>query len=181
MSFSGDNVVLKHSVLGEMSIQVSGICYIRRTPAGITWLERLETPAIEQAGPVSQPPLPRVIRSMHNGEVTRFLRAIRMMPRTVARYRLPKDGTEGKYIFRAELVPVAGCRGETDVRISAAGKQLWKQSVDGKSDPAQVEIELPAGSELTIEVDFGKRLAFPCGVDWRDAHLLSATEAVASP
>ena len=178
MSLDKEKLLLEHPQLGTLRFNLSSINYLRRTPPKIIWLERLGEPDLKLTGPVAPPPEPEMIRSMHLGCDTQFLRAIRMMPNTTARYRLPKDGAEGKFIFRSELVPITRCRGEANVRISSAGKEVWKQVIDEKSEPAKVAIELPAGSEMTIEVYFGKRLAFPCGVDWRDAHLLSAHERV---
>ena len=32
------------------------------------------------------------------------------------------------------------------------------------SEPASLSLELPPSADLAIEVDFGKRIRFPCGV-----------------
>jgi hypothetical protein len=88
---------------------------------------------------------------------------------------LPKNAQSRKITLRSEVAPIPGFRGQAQVRVSSAGKKVWQHQMDETSKPVAVAIELPAGSEVTIEVDFGKRLALPCGVDWRDAHMLIAS------
>jgi hypothetical protein len=57
------------------------------------------------------------------------------------------------------------------VRVSAGEKRLWEKRVDAGSDAIDVAIEFSDSRELTIEIDFVDRVAFPCGVDWWDAHV----------
>ena len=40
-----------------------------------------------------------------------------------------------------------------------------------ESETENISIPLPAGNDLVVSVDFGKRLSYPCGIDMHDAHL----------
>jgi hypothetical protein len=75
-------------------------------------------------------------------------------------------------VFRAVLSPVPRSKVAVNVQIKDGNRVLWKQTVAGGSKPIDVVVDLGQAKKLVIEVDYGDRLAFPCGVDWRDAHVL---------
>jgi hypothetical protein len=90
-----------------------------------------------------------------------------MQPVTAARYRL--QGREGrKAWFHAVVAPVPECRGDVRISLQVAGATAYERTLPCTNDPVTVSIELPPAEELTIQVDFGGKLLYPCGVDWRD-------------
>jgi hypothetical protein len=90
-----------------------------------------------------------------------------MQPVTVARYRLPKR--EGrKAWFHAVAAPVPECRGDVRISLAVAGASVGERTLTATNEPVTLSIELPPGEELTIQTDFGGKLLYPCGVDWRD-------------
>ena len=168
LATDGDRLVLNHGTLGALSFQWSTIRYLRRAAAGVSWLDRLEGEIIDRVGPVLPPPAPSVVNSTEPD----FLRAIRMMPRTVTRYTLPSSKAER--FLRAMLAPIPGCQADVNVQVKIEDRVLWEQQVTASSVPIEVAVDLRRETEFAIEVDYGGRLAFPCGVDWRDAHVLES-------
>ena len=160
-----DRIVMEHPVLGSLAFEWGTVKYIQRARENVTWLEQLKVASLEQTGPVASPPPPAMKRSSDQ----RHLRATRILPHTVVSYDLPFRG-DGK--LRGELAPVSGCRADMKVELLVDGNSIWKKHVAANSDPMPLDISLPKGSQITINVNFDKRLAFPCGVDWRDAHVI---------
>ena len=74
-------------------------------------------------------------------------------------------------MFRGVLAPTPGGRAGATVKIRQGEKVLWEKNISADSSPLEVKAELREAAELIIEVDFSGRLAFPCGVDWRDAYV----------
>jgi len=165
-----DGLVVEHAVLGSLKLELASIRYLRRSTTDIVWLDQLESSVEERVGPLLPPPAPIVVESVRDGH----FRAVRMLPRTVTRYRVPFSAVE-KGTLRGRLAPVAGAKADVIVRASAAGRRLWERRVDAGSDPAEVTIDVSGVLELTIEVDFAGRVAFPCGVEWWDAHVLGSS------
>ena len=52
------------------------------------------------------------------------------------------------------------------------GKEFFSKALSTKDDAVELNLSLPAGNELALKVDFGGRLAYPCGVELHDAHLM---------
>ena len=103
------------------------------------------------------------------------LTAVRMQPETTVRYRLREQASRGA-VFHAVVAPVPGCRGDVRVELGVSGVRVYEQWLAATNEPVSVSLELPAGDELTIKVDFGRRIAYPCGVDWRDPHVVFRSE-----
>ena len=161
-------LVLSHRILGDLKLKLDDFISIRNTPAGMAWLGGPNLQSVKRIGPVDMPPVPSVIKSG-------FSRVIRMMPSTVATYAVPEDIAKNKFKFRAYLAPISANRSDVNVSITVAGKVVWKKNVNVTMEPVAISVDLPACSNFSIEVAFGKRIIIPCGVEWRDACLLSAT------
>ncbi len=161
-----DRLVLEHSTLGTLSFEWSDIRHVRRSPNGVIWLDSLAGKILDRVGPILPPPPPSVVVSINPDH----LRAIRMMPRTVTQYELPAGSA--KRTLRAILAPVPGCRADINVRVKDGDRVLWERKISASSEPLEVAVDLQRATKFTIEVDYGDRLAFPCGIDWRDAHVL---------
>jgi hypothetical protein len=161
-----NQLVLDHDVLGPLNLKWLQIRYIRRADPSVIWLEWLENKVVDRVGPILPPPLPSLVESTDPN----FLRAVRMMPRTVTQYELPTAAANRT--LRAMLAPVPRSRTDVNVRIKAGNRVLWERKVTAGSEPIRIAVDLQRAKGFVIEVDYGDRLAFPCGVDWRDAHVL---------
>jgi hypothetical protein len=166
LAFESNKLVLTHATLGPLAFGWDAVHYVQRTPEGVNWLDRLAPSDLQRVGPVLPPSPPTVIESAERGH----LRAVRMLPRTVARYQLPESGDQ---MFRAQLAPVVGCRADVTVKILAGDREVWQKKVGAGSQRLAVAADLSGATEMTLEVDFSGHLAFPCGVNWFDAHLVS--------
>jgi hypothetical protein len=75
-------------------------------------------------------------------------------------------------LWRTSLAPVDGARGDTQIKVSVGGKPVLEKSLAAADRPAATSVELPPGDDLTINVDFGTLLRFPCGVLLLDPRLV---------
>ena len=88
---------------------------------------------------------------------------MRVAPKASLRYRLP--GAAGRSLrFRAGLRPFTRCRGDVRLRILAGGKAILDQELAASGDWPALALDVPKAADLTLEVDFGTRIRFPCGV-----------------
>jgi hypothetical protein len=99
------------------------------------------------------------------------IEVMRLEPKLTARYALPKrDGR--KLLCRATVVPLEEARGDTLLRMSIGKQSVWQKQVSPADRAMPLEVALPAGEELVIDVDFGTLLRFPCGIRLLDPHLV---------
>ena len=100
---------------------------------------------------------------------------LQVPPRSLLNYRIPALAG-GTLHFRASATPSIGNRGA--VQISIAGNQpLLDEVLPPGREPLAVNTPLQARAMLQLKVDFSGQLAFPCSVDWRDAHIVALPEA----
>jgi len=162
---------MAHASLGAVSVPWSAVRYILRSPPGLMRLGQPAAGDVETRGPAGPPAAPSLLDYRTGLEPRQpspaCLTAVRMQPITVARHRLP--GREGrKASFRAVVAPVPECRGDVRISLQVAGVTAYERTLLCTNSPVPVSVELPAGEELTIRVDFAGKLLYPCGVDWQD-------------
>lgn len=75
------------------------------------------------------------------------------------------------------LTPLANSRGTAELTFSMDGKKLLNTRLGPASKAQKISLLLPKGDELTVEVEFGERIIYPCGIEMHDAHLAIANEA----
>lgn len=171
LSLISNGLEVAHASLGRISIPWGAMRYLLRSPPGLT---RLGLPAagdVELRGPAGPPAAPRLIDYRTGLEPRQpspaCLTAVRMQPFTAARYRL--QGREGrKAWFHAVVAPVPECRGDVRISLQVAGVTAYERTLLCTNDPVTASLDLPPGEELTIKVDFGGKLLYPCGADLRD-------------
>ena len=171
LSLVSNGLDLAHASLGKVSVPWTAVRYLLRSPPELT---RLGLPAagdVETRGPAAPPAAPQLLDYRTGLEPRQpapaCLTAVRMLPITVARYRL--QGREGrKAWFRAVVVPVPECRGDVRISLQVAGASAYERTLPCTNDALTVSLELPPGEDLTIKTDFGGKLLYPCGVDWQD-------------
>ncbi len=167
LKIAEDHLQLTHELLGVLNFEWGAVKHFRRAVSGVTWLEQLEGKVVDRVGPVMPPPAPTSVRPGDGG----YLHAIRMMPRTVTKYEFSTEPAQR--VLHAVLAPVPGCKAGFSVRVRDGERLLWQQQISAESKPIEVAIDLQQASAILIEVDYGDRLAFPCGVDLRDAYMFA--------
>jgi hypothetical protein len=165
---------LEHGLLGKMKLTPATLrSVVRRSPDAID-LTALTPRSAETApllgtttGPARYDRLDAEQRS-----ALRCLDGLRIEPKTTLSYTLPKsEGKKRK--LRLTLACPEGARGDAKLRVRLGDRTVIEQEAKAGAAPQSVVVELPAGDELTIEVEFGARLRFPCGVVLADAFLLT--------
>jgi len=172
MRVSSNGVALTHRAPGAVTVPWAAVRHIMRSPP---WLARLGLPAagdVETRGPAGPPEPPRLVDYRSGFEpalpARPCLTALRMQPATVASFRLPRrEGNKAELRAVAALVP--GARSGVRIGLRVSGALVDEKTLSASNASAEVLVELPAGDELAIEVDFDGPILYPCGVDWQDA------------
>jgi hypothetical protein len=170
-----DGLRMEHSLLGKMSLPATAVRFVVRHTASAVDVSEL-VPLVQETGEGILAK-GRVVPSTVSpasfapaGDAAGVIRAgggcakvVRIEPKITLRYTLPKH--EGrKLVWRTSLAPVDGARGDTQIKVSVGGKAVLEKSLAASDRPSAVNLDLPRGDDLTIEVDFGTLLRFPCGV-----------------
>lgn len=171
---AGSQLAITHPVLGELKINWDAVHYLRRHREGLHWIDQLKQSVVESIGPALPPPPPTTLAALDDSH----LRALRIMPHTVFKMTLPKsaNGTT----LRARLVPVPGNRADLKVTLLAGERAVWTQNLLANSKPISLSADVSNAPELFLRVEFSGPLAFPCGIDLRDAHVLTGALATTS-
>lgn len=175
-SFAGNQLVVTHSILGDLKLDWKAVAYLQRNGPGIDWLEDLAMAVDERDALTLPPPAPQ----WNDGDGETHLRALRIMPDTVARFVL-KTNAGGKGRLQAEIAAVRGCRTPMKVTILAGDTAIWNQTIAPGSAPAPLSLEFSAAKQLAIKVEFAGPLAFPCGIELRDPLVLNLAQLTTQP
>ena len=122
------------------------------------------------------PPAPQWI----DGDGETHLRALRILPDTVARFAL-KTNAAGKGRLQAEIAAVRGCRTAMKVTVLAGDTAIWNQTIAAGSAPVPLSLDFPAAKQLAIKIEFAGPLAFPCGIELRDPLVLNLAQLTTQP
>ena len=166
-------VELEHAVLGKLSIPEQAVQFIRRHPPSALYLAEVAFQSVDAAPLVSQPVPPEKVEYEPGAgpEGAQCPRGLRIWPKCTVRYGLARPAGQ-KLAFRAAVGPVDGARGDVRVRISAAGKALFEKDFAPEDKAEALSLDVPQGDQLAIEVDFGARMRFPCGIALGEPHLV---------
>lgn len=175
-SFAGNQIVVTHSILGELKLDWKTVAYLQRNGPGIDWLEDLAM-AVDERDPLSLPP---PAPQWNDGDGETHLRALRIMPDTVARFVL-KTNAGGKGRLQAEIAAVRGCRTPMKVTILVGDTAIWNQTIAAGSAPVPLSLEFSAAKQLAIKVEFAGPPAFPCGIELRDPLVLNLAQLTTQP
>ena len=165
-SFDGNQLVIQHRSLGELKVPWTSIRYLRRTAPNLVWLDTVPGTVLESIGPALPPPAPRLTNTVTDTHA----RSLRIMPHTVFRLTLPAPLQPA--VFRGQLHLVPGNRAKLEVTVLDGDSPVWNRKIDPGSAAIPLSLNLPAGRDLTLKVAFDGPLAFPCGIDLRDAHVI---------
>lgn len=164
--FEGNQLLIVHEVLGELNVTWDAVRYLRRNKPGLVWLDSAKRTVMESIGPALPPPAPK-LTSLVTGN---HLRSLRIMPHSVVRLALPSPHSPGRFQGQLHLVP--GNQANLKVTILDGNSPVWSQQLKAGSKPIPLSLNLSNAEELTLKVEFDGPLAFPCGIDLRDAHVL---------
>ncbi|MBJ07258.1 MAG: hypothetical protein CMO40_09125 [Verrucomicrobiaceae bacterium] len=165
-SFEGSQLVIQHQGLGELKVPWTSVRYLRRTAPDLVWLDATKGTVLESIGPALPPPAPRLTTRITDTHA----RSLRIMPHTILHLALPESLRPA--IFRGQLHLVPGNRARLEITVLDGSSPVWTRKINPGTDPIPLSLKLPAGRELTIRVTFDGPLAFPCGIDLRDAHVI---------
>jgi hypothetical protein len=171
-----DGLQLEHAVLGRLTVPAGSLrSLVRRSNAVIdlTWLAPQSATTAPLVSAAKPPARLRAVRgdAAETGPV-RFIKGLRIEPSTVVHYELPAADGRAR-LLRATVQSVDGARGDTRLRVRIGQAIVLEREVAAGGKPEVISVELPAGDELTIEVEFGPRLRFPCGVVLGDPHVVT--------
>ena len=175
VSIEDEKVLLDHPVLDTLDIAWGKLHYLIRSGNETLWLTDLEERQAESSGPLGPQ------RGVEHLDFRRAnkpsLSAVRVVPRTVLRYKLPSGAGNNSHILRTVLAPIPGSRGDATITLSVDGREFYRNELAAEDSPEKLSLPLPKGNELLVGVEFGERLAYPCGIELHDAHLAAATAA----
>ena len=162
---------MQHPVLGELKLGLNSIVYLRRRTSDTVWLaEPTRTKAVGLVGAGVKP----VLRDAGQAGGQVFQQALRLAALSSATYDLPAAFRQGT-MLRGTLMPLSNSRAKLQVSLQAAGKTVWQTKLEPGSDPVEVNLRLPPCKDFSIVVAYDGKVAVPGGVEWLDAHILSAT------
>lgn len=162
-TIEGDRIVLQHPVLGRSTIGLNALAALVRHRADTAWLDAPAAWDIRTRDIYGRPKDPSDAPTAGGG--------VQLAAPATAEAALPARGGSARFIAQIEPLPRAA--GDAAVTFSVAGRTVRELSVAADQAPVAVELAVPPGdAPLHIEVAPGRRLAFPCGLIIRDAHLV---------
>lgn len=170
-------VEIEHAVLGKLVIPERALRSVLRRVDGAVSLAAIAPRSVKAVPLVASGVAPEVVRYAESGGTPAWpgglecLRGIRIQPKTTVTYRLPGQGGR-KAVLMTTLSPVGRARGDVQVRFAAGGKAILERKLGPEHKSETLALDVPAGADLAVEVDFGPRIAFPCGVMLGDPHVV---------
>jgi len=164
---------LEHEIGGRATFPADTVCYVVRHNPTMIELSSLASKVMKTGEGTldkgKQAAVSHPLIAAASG--TRFIRAWRVEPKINIRYALPKR--DGRRVFcRATFEPIRGARGDTRIKLLVGRQTVLDRTLSATDRPQPIDVRIPEGDELIIDVDFGALLRFPCGLLMQDAHLI---------
>jgi hypothetical protein len=156
---AGPKVTIPLEQLVKLDFSAGNLVYLSDLePEAVTWRPYLS------AGPVNQQLArlyrPRLDRTLSGKPLVlggqSFPKGLAVHSRTEMTYRL-----SGEFRFFQALVgidPALGENGHVELVLTGNGKQLYRKTITGKDQAAEIKIDVKGVTRLTILVDFGEQL-----------------------
>jgi hypothetical protein len=175
-----NQVTLRHAAFGELRIPIAVVRSLVRRPPDVRYLADL-APELAKAGGLfgKTAGQSRLVAQRHDHPLASrqgFLTSLQIPARTTQVYRLGEAGVAGG-VFHASLGPVPGAHGTAKVALLGGTNSLWQREIKATDALSEVSVPFPIARELVIQVEFGERIGFPCGVRLTDAMVLRKPEA----
>jgi len=177
---------LRHAVLGTVNIDAGQVRFVTRYGGRATDLTRLAPASVTATGLLGKMPAEAAMTCRRAGDAGwaggAYAAVMTLQPKTVVEFKLPqvedstgRTGAGARVTWAtlrlvARVAPADGARGDVHVRIAAGGTVVFEEDLAPGAKPMPVAADLPQVEDstgrtarLTIEVDFGRRLGFPCG------------------
>lgn len=166
-----DGLKLEHPLVGSVSLPGAVVRSIVRHTAAILDLTELLPAAVQTLPLTVGTGQSARFQTARGDDTAHFVKGLLIEPKTVVRYRLPAGEAKAAQL-RLVLGPVDSAQGDVKLRVRTGKTVKMERDVAAGARPEEVSLELSAGEELEIEIDFGSELRFPCGVILGDPHLL---------
>ncbi len=165
------HLVLEHPIHGNLNLPAEIVRYVRRPVDGVSHLAALAPTSAVSTGVFGPQAAPAIsVRRLAETPQADALVTLTVRPKTELCYEVAPG--EGRWLV-ARLRPVAKARGEVRVWIAAGGAVLDEVVLTPDAAPVPLHLELPPEArDLTVEVDFGRRIGFPCGAVFEDPLLI---------
>lgn len=164
-----DALELEHALLGKLTVPRRLVRSVLRRPPSVVYLAETPPAAVKAVPLVANAVPPETLAYPTQGDVPGWpgalvaIRGLRVLPKCSVTWRVPRLGG-AKAVLAATLAPVEGMRGDVKLRIVAAGKAVLERDLGPAAKREAVRLDVAPEAELTVEVDFGPTLRFPCGV-----------------
>lgn len=156
-----DSLELEHPLLGRLDLPASSVrSLVRYRPATLHLAELL--PQSAQTGALLGGTAAAArLQILRPDAPEHFVHGLIIEPKTTVRYSLPRRPGQQ---LRGWLESVPDARGDVRLRLHVGDKLVHEQEWKSSDSPRELVVALPEGDNLTIEVDFGEHLRFPCGL-----------------
>jgi hypothetical protein len=159
---------LQHAVFGKLTFASDRVRYFARSETAFLADMPAEVKADSLVGLSTPPQTVTMLRpQLAAPSSPTGLRSIRVEPRTSITYRLDS----GPHELRLAVERASDARGDVLVRVRSGSVKLLEKEFDSAARPLAISLEVP-GRELSIDVEFGTRMGFPCAVVLNDPLVL---------
>ncbi len=168
-----DPIGLDHAVLGKLLLPAAAVRFICRHPAAVLYLAELAPQSVDAVPLIARAVLPETVSYTADsaGEASGSARGIRVWPKCALSFATAKAPGK-KVLLRTTVGPLDGARGDVRVRIAAGDHALFEKEFAPEDKRESLSLEVPDGSLLRFDVDFGTRMRFPCGAALGEPHLV---------
>ncbi len=165
LSLGPQGIALEHRAIGTMTIPESAWRSFSRRRAAYCFMTELRPASVTAYGLVLEKP-PGSPLTYRRGDELKvgppgFFKAMVIRPKSVIRYHLPLAGARSATL-RGSVGAARGCRGDVRVRITTTEGTVFEKELAAGAAPVPMAVELGGARELTVHVDFGARIGFPC-------------------
>ena len=169
-------MTLRHPAFGDLRIPTATVRSIAKRPSDVLFLADLSPESGKSGGLFGATGgQNRLVVQRHDHPTANregFLTSLQIPAQTTQVYRLGEAGASGG-VFHAWLGPMPGARGTARVALLAGTNSLWARDIQAGETLVPVSVPVSSASELAIQVEFGGRIGFPCGVCLADALVLT--------
>jgi hypothetical protein len=165
LSVNAGGLMLDHTALGTIAIPAPVWRSLARRSDRCRFVTDWAPVSVDAVGLVLDEP-PDEPYAYRRGDAARartrrFFRAITVRPKATLHYQIP-EGKGRPVVLRAAAGPAEGCRGDVRLRITAAKGAVFEHEFTPGADPRPVAVDLREGERFAVDVDFGRRIGFPC-------------------